>query len=105
MYVENSTTMNNGSLIINQTVQGQFGTIPKRVPVDNLQWMESNQMGQTLLTPDEQARFYAKKDFNFYLVLTLLTLGFVCGILCLYICFCLWAMRVSKIIINILVST
>jgi len=93
MYVENSTTMNNGSLIINQTVQGQFGTIPKRVPVDNLQWMESNQMGQTMLTPDEQARFYAEKDFNFYLVLTLLTLGFVCGILCLYICFCLWAMR------------
>jgi len=93
MYVENKTIMNNGSLIINQTILGQFGSIPKRVPVDNLQWLESNTMGQTLLTPDELSRSYNEQDFSFYLVLTLLTLGFVCGILCLYICFCCWAMR------------
>jgi hypothetical protein len=96
MYIETDSTMENNILVMNQTLGSQFGierSIPKRVPVDSIQWMESSTLGKTLLTPDELARLYGEQDFSFYLVLTLLTLGFVCGILCLYICFCAWAMK------------
>ena len=102
MYVDEklhpTASMENSSLdAINQTLLGQFGTIPKRVPIDNIQWMQSSTLGRPYLTPDELAKIYGEKDFSFYLVLTLLTLGFVCGILCLYICFCVWAMKVNII--------
>ena len=93
MFIEEQN-MEKNNLVINQTLGGQFGTIPKRVPVDNMQWLESNTLGKTLITPDELAKMYGERDFNFYLILTLMTLGFVCGILCLYICFCIWAMKV-----------
>eukprot|EP00088_Acartia_fossae_P020681 TRINITY_DN2222_c0_g1_i1.p1 TRINITY_DN2222_c0_g1~~TRINITY_DN2222_c0_g1_i1.p1 ORF type:complete len:269 (-),score=61.26 TRINITY_DN2222_c0_g1_i1:350-1156(-) len=98
MYVDEkhhpTASMENISLAaINQTLLGQFGAIPKRVPIDNIQWMQSSTLGRPYLTPDELAKIYGEKDYSFYLVLTLLTLGFVCGILCLYICFCAWAMK------------
>jgi len=92
MFIEEQI-MEKNNLVINQTHGGQFGTIPKRVPVDDIQWLETNTLGKTLITPDELAKIYGERDFNFYLILTLLTLGFVCGILCLYICFCMWAMK------------
>ena len=97
MFIEEQI-MEKNNLVINQTHGGQFGTIPKRVPVDDIQWLETNTLGKTLITPDELAKIYGERDFNFYLILTLLTLGFVCGILCLYICFCMWAMKVRDYI-------
>lgn len=91
--LENSTMglIKNFTAELNET--SNIGSIPKRITMDNAEWArniaklynKNHQMDYHGITP----------DFNFYFVVSVLTLALVGVLLLIYSYFCVWVLKVS----------